>query len=77
MHSFEQLQNASDRQLIDFAASYGMRLTLQEVKILRPILSQANISWLLFGIPAPIKAKIEKVVGKDGLNKLEQILKGN
>ena len=74
MFPLEKLLAMSNRELVQFAASYNMTLTEKQIQKLRPILQQANISWLLFGIPSDEQRAIAQIIGRDNLKKLEQLL---
>lgn len=71
---FEQFLTKSDREIQQFAYSYGVKLTIEEIQRLRPIAERASITWLVTGIPNHVLLDIENVIGRKKLNKLMQFL---
>ncbi|WP_042474077.1 hypothetical protein [Bacillus ndiopicus] len=69
------LMNASDKEIQKIVLKRaGVNLSLQDIQQLRPLLAEANISWLLSGIPKEILKKVDRVIGKDKRKKLMELL---
>lgn len=71
---WESLLTKSDREIIRLAKSYGVDLTVEEVRDLRPLAEQANITWLVKGIPDYILYEAEKILGTKKFKKYKKIL---
>ncbi|MFJ8236933.1 endonuclease IV [Ureibacillus sp. NPDC094379] len=68
---FEQFLTKSDKEIIKFAREYGVELTKEEVRQLRPIAQNASVTWLITGIPNYVYKEVEKIVGT---KKFKQLL---
>lgn len=70
----EQFLSKSDREIQEFAYSYGVKLSLEEIRRLRPIAENASITWLVTGIPHYVLQEIESIIGRKKLKQLLQFL---
>lgn len=70
----EQFLTKSDREIQDFAYSYGVKLSIEEIQRLRPIAENASVTWLFTGIPPYVLQDIENIIGRKKLKKLMQFL---
>ncbi|MBB4825737.1 hypothetical protein HNO89_002973 [Sporosarcina luteola] len=59
-----QLKASSDEEAQRLASSYGIALTLQEIKALRPLLDEISFHWLFSGVPESFIAKVKRAVGE-------------
>ncbi|MFC7364825.1 MULTISPECIES: hypothetical protein [Bhargavaea] len=59
------LKRMSDRELRELAAEYGVALSPEEVKKLRPLLDEVSFSFLWAGVPEPFIRKVEAVIGPE------------
>ena len=66
----EAFLNKSDKEIIHFARDYGVELSIQEVRSLRPIAQNASVTWLFTGIPNQVLKEIEQIIGRKKLKKL-------
>jgi hypothetical protein len=69
---FENLQSMTDKEVIEFARSEGIEFSLKEVRKLRRIFEQANVTWLFSGIPNEVIIQVHSVVGE---YRLQQLMK--
>lgn len=70
----EQFLTKSDREIQEFAYSYGVKLSIEEIRRLRPIAENASITWLVTGIPQYVLHDIENIIGRKKLNQLMEFL---
>lgn len=65
----------SDEELQVFAKSQGLKFSLKEIHKLRKLFKNASISWAFTGIPNDVLERAEKIIGKERLERLQQLLK--
>ncbi|HWK22378.1 MAG TPA: endonuclease IV [Ureibacillus sp.] len=70
----EQFLSKSDKEIVKFSREYGIDLTIEEVKRLRPLSERASITWLFTGIPNSFLKEVESIIGRKKLKKLLQYL---
>lgn len=66
----EAFLNKSDKEIIKFARDYGVELSVQEIRSLRPIAQSASVSWLFTGIPNQVLKEAAQIIGEKKLKKL-------
>ncbi|WP_052126056.1 DUF2624 family protein [Ureibacillus massiliensis] len=71
---WESLLTKSDKEIIKMAKEYGVELTVDEVRQLRPLAEKANITWLLTGIPEHVLKKAESILGKKKYKQYKKML---
>lgn len=74
MEFIEQFLTKSDKEIVRFSRDYGVDLTLEEVRQLRPLSNRANITWLFTGIPQSFLQEVEAIIGRKKLKKLLKYL---
>lgn len=75
MEILQQFLTKSDGEIQEFAASYGVKLSRDEIRRLRPIAQNASITWLVTGIPQSVLIEVEKIIGRKKLKQLMGFLK--
>lgn len=55
---------SSDRDAQALAASYGVRLSIEEIRALRPLLDDISLHWLFTGVPPEFVEKVKRAVGE-------------
>ena len=58
------LKTSSDEEARRLADSYGISLTTQEIRSLRPLLDEISFHWLFSGVPESFIAKVKQAVGE-------------
>ncbi|MFY3793074.1 hypothetical protein ACOQFO_15475 [Ureibacillus sp. MALMAid1270] len=71
---WESLLSKSDKEVIKIASYYGVELTIDEVRQLRPLAESANITWLVTGIPKSVLKECERILGPKKFKKYKKIL---
>lgn len=71
---FDNLQNSSDEQLQKFAEKNGLHVTLGEVRKLRKIMKNANISWAITGVPQEVLQNVYKLLGSKRYKQLMKLV---
>ncbi len=71
---WESLLTKSDKEVIKIAKHYGIELTIDEVRQLRPLAERANITWLVTGIPKGVLKEAEKILGPRKFKKYKKLL---
>lgn len=73
---WESLLSKSDKEVIKMARSYGVELSIDEVRRLRPLAEQANITWLVTGIPKSVLKEAERILGTQKFKQYKKMLDG-
>ncbi|EMR05923.1 hypothetical protein C772_02194 [Bhargavaea cecembensis DSE10] len=69
------LKRMSDRELRELAAQYGVELSSEEVRKLRPLLDEVSFSFLWTGVPDSFIRKVEAIIGTERTRRImEQYL---
>ncbi len=71
---WEALLSKSDKEIIKMARGYGLELTIDEVRKLRPLAESANITWLVTGIPKNVLKEAERILGPKKYKKYKKML---
>lgn len=71
---WESLLSKPDKEVIKIARYYGVELTIDEVRKLRPLAERANITWLVTGIPKNVLKEAEKILGSKKFKQYKKIL---
>ncbi|MGN7476585.1 isopropylmalate synthase [Solibacillus silvestris] len=66
----ENFKGMNDKQLQKFAKQQQLDFSLEEIKELRKILSNASISWGIYGIPKKVQEEVEQLIGTKRYKKL-------
>lgn len=59
----QELKQMPDREAQRYAASYGVHLTVDEIRRLRPLLDEISIHWLFTGIPPSFVNRVAEIIG--------------
>ncbi|RHW38549.1 endonuclease IV [Lysinibacillus yapensis] len=70
MEFIEQFLTKSDKEIAKFSREYGVDLTIEEIRQLRPLSERASVTWLFTGIPNSFLKEVEEIIGKKKLKKL-------
>ncbi|WP_339288409.1 hypothetical protein [Ureibacillus sp. FSL K6-0786] len=71
---WESLISKSDKEIRKLAKQYGVDLTIEEIQQLRPLAQQANITWLITGIPENVLKQAEQILGSKKYKKYKKML---
>ncbi|KGR78509.1 DUF2624 family protein [Ureibacillus manganicus] len=71
---WESLLSKPDKEVIKIARYYGVELTIDEVRQLRPLAEQANITWLVTGIPKSVLKEAERILGPKKFRQYKKLL---
>ena len=71
---WESLISKSDKEIRKLAKQYGVDLTIEEIQQLRPLAQQANITWLITGIPENVLKQAEQILGSKKYKKYKNML---
>jgi hypothetical protein len=58
-----EIKSKSDEEAKRLASSYGINLSINEIRALRPLLDEISFHWLFTGIPDSFIAKVKYAVG--------------
>lgn len=56
---------SSDEEVKRISASYGINLSLTEIRALRPLLDEISFHWLFTGIPDSFMLKVQQAIGRE------------
>ncbi|WP_153733194.1 hypothetical protein [Sporosarcina obsidiansis] len=59
----QEIKQLSDAEAKQYAASYDVHLSVQEIQKLRPLLDEVSLHWLFTGIPTSFIEKISHIIG--------------
>ena len=71
---WESLLSKSDNEIRKMAKQYGVDLTIEEIRQLRPLAQKANITWLVTGIPDWVLKEAERILGSKKFKKYKKML---
>ena len=72
---YNYLMRASDKEVQSFVyKNTSIELTMSEIKQLRPLMGEANVSWMFSGIPKSVLKEAEKIIGKSKLKKFMKLI---
>ncbi|MEK4255313.1 hypothetical protein [Ureibacillus sp. FSL K6-2830] len=71
---WESLISKSDKEIRKLAKQYGVDLTIEEIQQLRSLAQQANITWLITGIPENVLKQAEQILGSKKYKKYKKML---
>lgn len=71
---WESLISKSDKEIRKLAKQYGVDLTIEEIQQLRSLAKQANITWLITGIPENVLKQAEQILGSKKYKKYKKML---
>ena len=54
---------SSDSEARQIAASYGINLSVSEIRALRPLLDDISFHWFFTGIPESFMLKVQNAIG--------------
>lgn len=57
------LKRKSDAEAKQLAETYGINLSISEIRALRPLLDEISFHWIFTGIPESFIAKVKYAVG--------------
>ena len=63
MHVLNEIKTKSDQEAKRLADSYGIELSIKEIRALRPLLDEISFHWLFTGIPESFINKVKHAVG--------------
>lgn len=63
LNLLNDIQRKSDRDVQQLASFYEVNLSIEEIRLLRPLLNDISIHWYFTGIPNTFIHKVEKVIG--------------
>lgn len=63
MQMLNEIKRKSDEEAKLMADSYGINLSITEIRALRPLLDEISFHWLFTGIPESFIAKVKYAVG--------------
>ena len=63
MHVLNEIKMKSDKEAKLLADAYGIDLSINEIRALRPLLDEISFHWLFTGIPESFIAKVKYAVG--------------
>lgn len=64
MQLLNEIKMKSDHEAKVLADSYGINLSVQEIRALRPLLDEISFHWLFTGVPESFIAKVKSAVGE-------------
>lgn len=71
---WESLLTKSDQEIRKMARQYGVDLTIEEIRKLRPLAEKANFTWLVTGIPNSVLKQAENILGTRKYKKYKAML---
>lgn len=71
---WESLISKSDKEIRKLGKQYGVDLTIEEIQQLRSLAKQANITWLITGIPENVLKQAEQILGSKKYKKYKKML---
>lgn len=71
---WESLLTKSDKEIRKLAKQYGVDLTIDEIRQLRPLAQRANFTWLVSGIPEDVLMQAERILGSKKFKKYKKML---
>lgn len=63
MQMLNEIKRKSDAEAKSLADAYGIDLSINEIRALRPLLDEISFHWLFTGIPESFIAKVKYAVG--------------
>lgn len=61
----QEIKQLPDQEATRYAASYGVELSVEQVRRLRPLLDDVSITWLFMGIPPLFVEKVAAIIGPE------------
>ncbi|EPD53579.1 hypothetical protein MHH33_07935 [Paenisporosarcina sp. FSL H8-0542] len=66
----QAIKDKPDDEIAKMTSILPVTLTVEEVKLVRPIFDKASLQWLLFGPPAHVHKQLQGILGKTRTKKL-------
>ncbi|MFC5604071.1 hypothetical protein [Sporosarcina koreensis] len=63
MQILNEIKRKSDAEAKLIADAYGIDLSINEIRALRPLLDEISFHWIFTGIPESFIAKVKRAVG--------------
>ncbi|MFC6115824.1 hypothetical protein [Sporosarcina thermotolerans] len=63
MRILNEIKTKSDQEAKMLADAYGINLSVNEIRALRPLLDEISFHWLFTGIPESFLDKVKNAVG--------------
>ncbi|XUX07677.1 hypothetical protein QM454_12680 [Sporosarcina sp. UB5] len=64
MQMLNEIKMKSDEEAKLLADAYGLKLTIHEIRALRPLLDEISFHWLFTGVPESFIKKVKYAVGE-------------
>ena len=58
-----EIKTRNDHEVQKIAGSYGINLSITEIRALRPLLNDISFHWILTGIPESFINKVRNAIG--------------
>lgn len=65
-----EMKKRSDDEMLKMSKSYGLDFTVEEIGMLRPLLDEISMHWILTGVPESFISKVERILGQKRTNQL-------
>lgn len=73
MQFLNDLKSGSDYEVQTIARTYGIELSLSEIRALRPLVNEVSFHWVITGIPESFINKVRLAIGDDKTELLFQM----
>lgn len=70
---FNEVKQQNDREAQALAATYGVELSLAEIKALRPLMDYISFHWIVTGVPEWFINEVKAAIGNDRGEELLQL----